>query len=75
MKKIFSAILMAAMAFSGSVFVACNDLVDEVESVQSQATQNTAAIDAINSKIADLESRLAAAQNTATAAEAAAKAA
>ena len=75
MKKFFSAILMAAMAFSGSVFVACNDLVDEVESVQSQATQNTAAIDAINSKIADLESRLAAAQNTATAAEAAAKAA
>ena len=63
MKKFFSAfLLMAAMAFSVGTFVSCNDVMDEIEDVKAQTTQNTAAIDALNAEIADLKNELADAQ-------------
>lgn len=66
MKKFFSAfLLMAAMVFSVSTFVACNDLVDDVEAVKSQTTQNAADIAAIKTQIAELEKGIAAAENAA----------
>ena len=70
MKKFFSAILlMAAMAFSVSTFVSCNDLTNEMEDVKAQATQNAAAIDALETQITALQSALATAQATADAAK------
>ncbi len=52
MKKIFSAILlMAAMAFSVSTFVSCNDLAAEIEAVEGTTGENA-------SKIAALETAL-----------------
>jgi len=70
MKKFFSAILlMAAMAFSVSTFVSCNDLTQEMEDVKAQATQNAAAIDALETQITALQSALATAQATADAAK------
>lgn len=76
MKKFFSAfLLMAAMAFSVSTFVACNDVVDDIEDVKAQTTQNAAAIESINAKIAELEADIAAAQKAADDAMAAGKAA
>lgn len=76
MKKFFSAfLLMAAMAFSVSTFVACNDVVDDIEDVKAQTTQNAAAIESINAKIAELEADIAAAQKAADDAMAAGQAA
>ena len=70
MKKFFSAfLLMAAMAFSVSTFVSCNDLTQEMEDVKAQATQNAAAIDALETQITALQSALATAQATADAAK------
>lgn len=66
MKKFFSAILlMAAMVFSVSTFVACNDLVDDVEAVKSQTTQNAADIAAINAQLVVLEKGIADAKQAA----------
>ena len=66
MKKFFSAILlMAAMVFSVSTFVACNDLVDDVEAVKSQTTQNAADIAAIKAQIVVLEKGIADAKQAA----------
>lgn len=66
MKKIFSAILlMAAMAFSVSTFVACNDLVEDVEAVKAQTTQNAADIAAINAQLVVLEKGIADAKQAA----------
>lgn len=74
MKKIFSAfMLMAAMAFSVSTFVACNDVVGEIEDVKAQTTENAAAIQAIKGELANLDTRLAAAQKAADDAMAEAK--
>lgn len=74
MKKFFSAfMLMAAMAFSVSTFVACNDVVGEVEDVKAQTTENAAAIEALNAEIAKLDTRLVAAQKAADDAMAAAE--
>ena len=56
MKKFFSAfMLMAAMAFSVSTFVACNDVVGEIEDVKAQTTENAAAIQAIKGELANLD--------------------
>ena len=60
---------MAAMAFSVSTFVSCNDLTNEMEDVKAQATQNAAAIDALETQITALQSALATAQATADAAK------
>ena len=66
MKKFFSAfLLMAAMAFSVSTFVACNDVVGEIEDVKAQTTQNAANIE-------QLQADLKAAKDEAAAAAAAA---
>ena len=74
MKKFFSAfMLMAAMAFSVSTFVACNDVVGEIEDVKAQTTENAAAIQAIKGELANLDTRLAAAQKAADDAMAEAK--
>ncbi len=74
MKKFFSAfLLMAAMAFSVSTFVACNDVVSEIEDVKAQTTENAAAIEAIKVELANLDTRLAAAQKAADDAMAEAK--
>ncbi len=71
MKKFFSAILLiAAMAFSVSTFVSCNDLVEEVEDVTAQAGANAEAIKALQ---AQLESGLASANAAIKAAETAAE--
>ena len=76
MKKFFSAfLLMTAMVLSVGTFVACNDLTDEITGVQSQASQNAAAISAIESEITALEGQIATAQKAADDAAAAAKAA
>ncbi len=76
MKKFFSAILLiAAMAFSVSTFVSCNDLTAEIEAVTEQAGLNEDAIKKINDEIATLKTALATAQATADAAKADAKAA
>ncbi len=73
MKKFFSAILLiAAMAFSVSTFVSCNDLVEEVENVTAQTGANAEAIKKLQ---ADLESGLAAANAAIDAAKTAAEAA
>ena len=70
MKKFFSAILlMAAMAFSVSTFVSCNDLTQEMEDVKAQATQNAASISALQGQIDALKTALATAQATADAAK------
>lgn len=70
MKKFFSAILlMAAMAFSVSTFVSCNDLTNEMEDVKAQATQNAASISALQGQIDALKTALATAQATADAAK------
>ncbi len=62
MKKIFSAILlMAAMAFSVSTFVSCNDLAEEMETAQGQIADNAEAIDALEKQVAALETGLQAA--------------
>ena len=66
MKKFFSAfLLMAAMAFSVSTFLACNDVVGEIEDVKAQTTQNAANIE-------QLQADLKAAKDEAAAAAAAA---
>lgn len=76
MKKFFSAfLLMAAMAFSVSTFVACNDVVGEIEDVKAQTTENAAAIESLKAEIAKLDTRLVAAQKAADDAMAAAVAA
>ena len=76
MKKFFSAfLLMAAMAFSVSTFVSCNDLTQEMEDVKAQATQNAATISALQGQIDALETALATAQATANEAKTAAAAA
>ena len=76
MKKFFSAfLLMTAMVLSVGTFVACNDLTDEITGVQSQASQNAAAISAIESEITALEGQIATAQKATDDAAAAAKAA
>ena len=70
MKKFFSAILlMTAMVLSVGTFVACNDLTEEMEAVQTQATQNSAAIKALETQISALQTALATAQSTADAAK------
>ena len=70
MKKFFSAILlMTAMVLSVGTFVACNDLTEEMEDVQTQATQNSAAIQALETQISALQTALATAQSTADAAK------
>ena len=70
MKKFFSAILlMTAMVLSVGTFVACNDLTEEMEDVKAQATQNAAAIDALETQISALQTALATAQSTADAAK------
>ena len=70
MKKFFSAILlMTAMVLSVGTFVACNDLTEEMENVQTQATQNSAAIKALETQISALQTALATAQSTADAAK------
>ena len=62
MKKFFSAfLLMAAVAFSVSTFVACNDVVGEIEDVKAQTTANAAAIESLKAEIAKLDTRLVAA--------------
>lgn len=74
MKKFFSAfMLMAAMAFSVSTFVACNDVVGEIEDVKAQTTENAAAIESLKAEIAKLDTRLVAAQDAADKAMAAAE--
>ena len=74
MKKFFSAfLLMAAMAFSVGTLVSCNDVMDEIEDVKAQTTQNTAAIDALNAEIAALKNELADAQAAADEAKEAAE--
>lgn len=76
MKKFFSAfLLMAAVAFSVSTFVACNDVVGEIEDVKAQTTANAAAIESLKAEIAKLDTRLVAAQKAADDAMAAAVAA
>lgn len=66
MKKFFSAfLLMTAMVLSVGTFVACNDLVDDVEDLKSQTTQNAADIAAIKTQIATLEQGIAAAKQAA----------
>ncbi len=66
MKKIFSAILlMAAMAFSVSTFVSCNDLATEIEGVTVTAGENTEAIKKLNEQIATLETALSKANDAA----------
>ncbi len=70
MKKIFSAILlMAAMAFSVSTFVSCNDLTAEMQDVNELASQNADAIKAIKEKVAALETAIGEAQADIDAAE------
>ncbi|MBO5708161.1 MAG: hypothetical protein J6S01_02380, partial [Bacteroidales bacterium] len=72
MKKFFSAfLLMTAMVLSVGTFVACNDLTEEMETVQTQATSNAAAIKALGDQITALQQALATAQSTADAAKAA----
>ncbi len=76
MKKIFSAILlMAAMAFSVSTFVSCNDLIEDVEKVTDQAGTNAEAIKTLQGQVATLESGLASANAAIDAAKKAADAA
>lgn len=66
MKKFFSAfLLMTAMVLSVSTFVACNDLVDEVEDVKAQTTQNAADIAAINAQLTVLQQGIAEAKQAA----------
>ena len=66
MKKFFSSfLLMTAMVLSVGTFVACNDLVDDVEDLKSQTTQNAADIAAINTQIATLEQGIAEAKQAA----------
>ena len=66
MKKFFSAfLLMTAMVLSVGTFVACNDLVDDVEDLKSQTTQNAADIAAIKTQIATLEQGIAEAKQAA----------
>ncbi len=70
MKKIFSAILlMAAMAFSVSTFVSCNDLTQEMEDVTAQAGANADAIAALNALAAELQQDLNAAEQAIEAAK------
>ncbi len=60
MKKFFSAfLLMTAMVLSVGTFVACNDLTEEMETVQTQATSNAAAIKALGDQITALQQALA----------------
>ncbi len=76
MKKFFSAILlMAAMAFSVSTFVSCNDLIEDVEKVTDQAGTNAEAIKTLQGQVATLESGLASANAAIDAAKKAADAA
>ena len=73
MKKFFSAILlMTMMVFSVGTFVSCNDLVNEIEDVKTQTTEQAAAIQALENEIAALETALATAQKAADDAKAAA---
>ena len=73
MKKFFSAILlMTMMVFSVGTFVSCNDLVNEIEDVKGQTTEQAAAIKALENEIAALETALATAQKAADDAKAAA---
>ena len=73
MKKFFSAILlMTMMVFSVGTFVSCNDLVNEIEAVKGQTTEQAAAIQALENEIAALETALATAQKAADDAKAAA---
>ena len=66
MKKFFSAfLLMTAMVLSVGTFVSCNDLVDEMEDVKAQATQNAADIAAIKTQITALEQGIAEAKQAA----------
>ena len=59
MKKFFSAILlMTAMVLSVGTFVACNDLTEEMEAVQTQATQNSAAIKALETQISKMKAQI-----------------
>ena len=60
MKKFFSAfLLMTAMVLSVGTFVACNDLTEVMETVQTQATSNAAAIKALGDQITALQQALA----------------